>query len=58
MVLGPLVVPEHCVEVEILDDSLPEPWEMLSVQLYTNSTAILLVNTLIDIYIRPNDSKS
>ena len=38
-----------------MDDSLPESWEMFAVQV---STAVDLLNTLIHIYIHPNDSKS
>ena len=57
LTLGPSVTSEHCVEIEILDDSLTESWEMFDVQLSTNSTAVYLVNRLVHIYISPNDSK-
>ena len=57
LTLGPSVTSEHCVEIEILDDSLTESWEMFEVQLSTNSTAVHLVNWLVHIYISPNDSK-
>ena len=48
---------EGCVEIDILDDSLSESWEVFSVQISTNTSAVVLLNTLIDVYIRPNDSK-
>ena len=48
---------EGCVEIDILDDSLNESWEVFSVQISTNTSAVVLLNTLIDVYIRPNDSK-
>ncbi|CAI7997925.1 hypothetical protein GBAR_LOCUS2277, partial [Geodia barretti] len=46
---------EGCVEIDILDDSLNESWEVFSVQISTNTSAVVLLNTLIDVYIRPND---
>ena len=57
LTLGPSVTSEQCVEIEILDDSLTESWEMFEVQLSTNSTAVYLVNWLVHIYISPNNSK-
>ena len=57
LTLGPSVTSEQCVEIEILDDSLTESWEMFVVQLSTNSTAVYLVNELVHVYISPNDSK-
>ena len=48
---------EGCVEIDILDDSRSESWEVFSVQISTNTSAVELLNTLIDVYITPNDSK-
>ena len=45
------------MEIEIVDDSLYESWEVFSVQISTNTSAVELFNTLIDVYIRPNDSE-
>ena len=57
LTLGLSVTSEQCVEIEILDDSLTESWEMFEVQLSTHSTALYLVNWQVHIYISPNDSK-
>ena len=45
------------MEIEIVDDSLYESWEVFSVQISTNTSAVELFNTQIDVYIRPNDSE-
>ena len=49
---------EQCLEIDIIDDSLPESWEMFTVELSTNSSTIHLVNPQVDIYIRPSDGKT
>ena len=45
----------HCLEIEIIDDPLAEDYEMFSVLLSTNSSAVDLNLHQFDIYIQPND---
>lgn len=52
---GPSYQSEQCVEIQIINDSLAEGWERLTVQLTTNSSAIDLATPQFKIYIKPND---
>ena len=45
----------HCLEIEIIDDPLAEDYEMFSVLLSTNSSAVDLNLSQFDILIQPND---
>ena len=45
----------QCLQIEIIDDSLAEGWEMFSVLLSTNSSAVNLTRQEFNIFIRPND---
>ena len=47
---------QQCLEVEIIDDSLPEDQEVFTVLLSTNS-AVRLATYKVNVYIRPNDGK-
>ena len=47
----------QCVQIEIIDDSLAEFWEVFTVLLSTNSSAVDLTLNKFDIYISPNDGK-
>ena len=51
------MISEQCVEIEIVDDSLAESWEIFSVQISADTSAIDLFNSMIDVYIHPDDSK-
>ena len=46
---------QQCVQIEIIDDSLPEDYEVFSVLLSTNSSAVKLVQEKLDLYIYKND---
>ena len=45
----------QCVQIEIIDDSLAEDWEMFSVLLSTNNSAVNLTRHEFDVFIEPND---
>ena len=44
-----------CLQIEIIDDSLAEDWEMFSVLLSTNSSAVNLTRHEFNVFIEPND---
>ena len=46
---------EQCLEIEIINDPLAENWEVFSVLLSTNSSAVNITTHTINIYIGPND---
>ena len=48
---------EQYLEIEIIDDALPEDWEMFTVQLSTDSSAVNLTLQEFDVHIIPNDGK-
>ena len=48
---------EQCLEIEIIDDALAEDWEMFTVQLSTDSSAVNLTLQEFDVHIFPNDGK-
>ena len=45
----------QCLQIEIIDDSLAEDWEMFSVLLSTNSSAVNLTRQVFNVFIEPND---
>ena len=45
----------QCLQIEIIDDSLAEDWEMFSVLLSTNSSAVNLIMHKLNVFIRPNN---
>ena len=48
---------QQCLEIEIIDDSLPEDWEVLTLLFSTNNSEIQLITQRINVYIRANDGK-
>ena len=57
LTFGPSYQSEQCVEILVINDSLAEGWERLTVQLTTNSSAIELITPQFKIYIEPNDGR-
>ena len=47
----------QCLQIEIIDDSLSEEWEMFSVLLSTNSSAVNLTSYEFDVFIEPQDEE-
>ena len=45
----------QCLQIEIIDDSLAEDWEMFSVLLSTNSSAVNLTRHEFNVFIEPSD---
>ena len=48
---------QQCLEIEIINDSLPEDWEVFTLLLSTNNSAVDLTVHRIDVYIQPNNGK-
>ena len=48
---------QQCLEIEIINDSLPEEWELLTLLLSTNNSAVQLTTPRVDLYIRANYGK-
>ena len=46
---------QQCLEIEIINDSLPEGWEVFTLLLSTNNSAVDLIAQRVDVYIQPND---
>ena len=46
---------EQCLEIEIIDDALAEDWEIFTVRLSTENSAVNLTVQEFDVYIFPND---
>ena len=46
---------QQCLEIEIIDDSLAEPWENFIVNISTNNTHVNLTQRQLSVYIAPND---
>ena len=44
----------QCLEIEIIDDSLPEDWEVFTLLLSTNNSAVNLTLHRLFVYIDPN----
>ena len=49
------VILQQCLEIEIINDSLPEDWEVFTLLLSTNNSAVDLVTHRVNVYI--NDGK-
>ena len=48
---------QQCLEIEIINDSLPEDWEVFTLLLSTNNSAVDLTVHRVDVYIQPNNGK-
>ena len=48
---------QECLEIEIINDSLPEDWEVFTLLLSTNNSAVNLTVHRFDVYIQPNYGK-
>ena len=48
---------QQCLEIEIVDDSLPEDWEVFTLLFSTNNSAVNLTVHRFDVYIQPNNGK-
>ena len=46
---------QQCLENEIINDSLPEDWEVFTLLLSTNNSTVDLVTHRVDVYIQPNN---
>ena len=46
---------QQCLEIEIIDDSLPEDWEVFTLLLSTDNVAVDLITHRVDVYIQPNN---
>ena len=49
------IVLQQCLEIEIIDDSLPEDWEVFTLLLSTDNVAVDLITHRVDVYIQPNN---
>ena len=48
---------QQCLEIEIINDSLPEDWEVFTLLLSTNNSAVNLTVHRVDVYIQPNNGQ-
>ena len=48
---------QQCLKIEIINDSLPEGWEVLTLLLSTNNSEVQLNTDRVNVYIRANDGK-
>ena len=48
---------QQCLEIEIVDDSLAEFWEMFSLTISTNSSTVNLTQRELNVYIHPDASQ-
>ena len=48
---------QQCLEIEIIDDLLPEDWEVFTLLLSTNNSAVNLTLHKMFVYIDPNSGK-
>ena len=46
---------QQCLEIEIINDSLPEDWEVFTLLLSTKNLAVKLAKHKVDMYISTND---
>ena len=46
---------QQCLEIEIINDSLPEDWEVFTLLLSTNNSAVNLTTKRVDVRIQPNN---
>ena len=51
------ITSQQCLEIEIIDDSLPEDWEVFTLQLSTNNPTVDLITLIVNVSIRSNDGK-
>ena len=49
---------QQCLEIEIINDSLSEDWEVFTLLLSTINSAVNLTVHRIDVYIQPNNGKT
>ena len=50
------IILEKCLEIKIIDDSLPEDWEVFTLLLSTNNSAVDLITHRVDVYIIDGNS--
>ena len=48
---------QRCLEIEIIDDLLPEGWEVLTLLLSINNSEVQLITQRVNVYIVANDGK-
>ena len=48
---------QRCVQIEIIDDSLAEDWEVFTVLLSTNSSGVNLTRHKFDVFIQSSGGK-
>ena len=48
---------QQCLEIEIIDDSLPEDWEVFTLLLSTNNSEVQLFEQRVDVYIIADNGK-
>ena len=46
---------KQCLEIEIINDSLPEDWEVFTLLLSNNNSAVNLTTKRVDLHIQPNN---
>ena len=46
---------QQCLEIEIINDSFPEDWEVFTLLLSTNNSAVNLTTKRVDVRIQPNN---
>ena len=46
---------QQCLEIEIINDSLSEDWEVFTILLSTKNSAVNLTVHRVDVYIEPNN---
>ena len=49
------ITSKQCLEIEIIDDSLPEDWEVFTLSFSTNNPAVYLITHRYDVFIRSNN---
>ena len=49
---------QQCLEIEIINDLLPEDREVLTLLLSTNNSEVWLITQRVDVYIIANDGKN
>ena len=49
------IVLQQCLEIEIINDLVPEDWEVFTLLLSTNNSAVDLITDRADVYIQPNN---
>ena len=51
------ITSQQCLEIEIINDSLPEDWEVFTLLFSTNNSTINLTTHRFDVSIKSNDGK-